>query len=93
MSFEVLLSFAGKAHPAVPALAVLWDREGSYVYKARDDRAVRTDISIVARMDGQVLVNGDLQQGDLVVSEGANSVRPNLPFRTPDSGVSRDVGA
>lgn len=85
MSFEVTLKFAGTAYPSVPALAVLWDREGSYVYKAEGDQATRTDVSIVARRNGQVLVNGDLEVGDLVISEGANSVRPDLPFRTPET--------
>ncbi|MEM9108024.1 MAG: efflux RND transporter periplasmic adaptor subunit [Pseudomonadota bacterium] len=85
MSFEVTLNFAGTTYPSVPALAVLWDREGSYVYKAQGNLAERTDVAIVARRDGQVLVNGELEAGDLVISEGANSVRPDLPFRTPET--------
>ncbi|MDA4844123.1 efflux RND transporter periplasmic adaptor subunit [Hoeflea sp. E7-10] len=85
MSFEVALSFAGNSYPSVPALAVQWDRDGSYVFKANGNTAERTAISIVARKDGQVLVEGDIAAGDDVVTEGTNSVRPDQPFRIPAS--------
>lgn len=93
MSFEVSLSFTGNSHPAVPALAVQWDREGSYVFKANGNTAERTDIGIVARQDGKVLVSGEIAAGDLVVSEGTNAVRPDQPFRTPDDAANGQDGA
>lgn len=89
MSFEVSLSFAGKAYPAVPSLAVQWDREGSYVLKANGNTAERTDIDIVARRDGHVLVSGEIAAGDQVISEGTNAVRPDQPFRTPDNAQQK----
>ncbi|MEM6462810.1 MAG: efflux RND transporter periplasmic adaptor subunit [Pseudomonadota bacterium] len=92
MSFEVALSFAGATYPAVPALAVQWDREGAYVLKAVGNTAQRTEISIVSRDNGLVLVNGDISQGDLVVSEGTNLVRPDQTFRTRDEGIQNTDG-
>ncbi|MCP4316002.1 MAG: efflux RND transporter periplasmic adaptor subunit [Hyphomicrobiales bacterium] len=93
MSFEVSLSFAGKSYPAVPSLAVQWDREGSYVLRADGNTAARADISIVARRDGQVLVNGGISAGDFVISEGTNAVRPDQPFRTSDDAFNQQDGA
>ena len=93
MSFEVTLSFAGNSYPSVPALAVQWDRDGAYVFKANGNSAERTAISIIARKDGQVLVEGDITAGDDVVSEGTNSVRPDQPFRIPVEPPASAVGA
>ena len=94
MSFEVSMSFAGNAYPAVPSLAVQWDRQGSYVFKANGDVAERADISIVARQDGKVLVSGDIAAGDMIVSEGTNVVRrisPSARRKTlPTTRMERD---
>ncbi|WP_419912130.1 efflux RND transporter periplasmic adaptor subunit [Hoeflea sp.] len=93
MSFEVTLAFIGNSYPSVPSLAVQWDREGSYVFKANGTTAERTAISIVSRQDGQVLVNGDIAAGDRVVSEGTNAVRPEQPFRTLAETPAPGTGA
>ncbi|WP_136659032.1 efflux RND transporter periplasmic adaptor subunit [Nitratireductor sp. XY-223] len=93
MSFEVSLSFAGNSYPSVPSLAVQWDRDGSYVFKANGNTAERTAISIVARKDGQVLVDGEIAAGDSVVSEGTNAVRTDQPFRTPSETPAPATGA
>lgn len=84
MSFEVSLAFPGQNFAAVPALAVLWDRDGSYVWKADADRVKRVDVNIVSRQGDRVLINGDISAGDMVVSDGTQSVRPGQPFRTAD---------
>jgi RND family efflux transporter MFP subunit len=81
MSFEVVFELSGSAYPSVPSPAVQWDRNGSYVLKAKGNRASRTPVDIVSRQPGRVLVSGDLLAGDAVVSEGTDAVRPDQPFR------------
>lgn len=93
MSFEVELSFAGELYASVPSPAVQWDRDGSYVFKANGDTALRTPIEIVSRQDGRVLVNGDLESGDKVVSEGTNAVRAGQTFRTLQTSGEAATGA
>jgi len=88
MSFEVSLAFAGEPHPSVPAPAVLWDQNGSYVFKAEDDRAMRVPVTIVSRQAGQVLVDGDIAAGDSVVTEGTQAVRTGQRFRTLDDAAA-----
>ena len=81
MSFEVTLSLTGQHHLSVPSPAVLWDSDGSYVFRAQDGVAMRQPVEIVRRQNGLVLIEGELSLGDQVVTEGTQSIRPGQPFR------------
>src|SRR5690606_4244279 len=56
MALSVVLAFAGDEHLSVPSASVLWDRGGPYVWKVAGDSATRTDVDIVARHSGVVVV-------------------------------------
>jgi len=86
MSFEVSLRFPGKDYAAVPSLAIQWDRNGAFVWTARDGTAVRTDISIVSRTADRVLVTGALSPDDRVISDGTQSVRAGQTFKLAEDG-------
>ncbi len=89
MSFEVSLAFAGSAYASVPSPAVQWDSSGAYVMKTDGNLASRVPVEIVSRQDGRILIRGDIIEGDEIVSEGIDALRPGQPFRTPqDSMVS-----
>ncbi|MFW5654916.1 MAG: efflux RND transporter periplasmic adaptor subunit [Roseicyclus sp.] len=75
-AFEVTLSFAGEDLPAVDPLAIQWSSDGSFVWVARDDEAVRVPVAIRQRNADKVLVEGALEEGDMVVTEGVQSLRP-----------------
>jgi len=88
MALNVAMTFPGQQRPAVPSLAVQWDRNGSYVWRiAKDDTAHRVGITIVSRISGTVIVAGDLQVGDDVVTDGLQRMRENIKVvRTDASG-------
>lgn len=76
MSFAVSMKFAGESHPAVDPLSVQWDSKGSYVWRVKEGKAERVAVKIVQRNPENVLVDGPLADGDMVVSEGMQRVRP-----------------
>lgn len=75
MSFAVHLALPGTPQPAVPELALQWDRDGAYVWQVRDARAVRVAVRPLRRQDGVVLLEAPLRDGDLVVVEGVQRLR------------------
>lgn len=70
MSFVVNIAFPGEQFPTVNPLAILWSAEGSYVWKYDAGTATRVMAEIVQRNSDGVLVRGDLQPGDAIITEG-----------------------
>jgi RND family efflux transporter MFP subunit len=81
MSFQVSMRFAGQTFPAINPLALQWSSDGAFVWKVEDEKAVRVGVRIIQRNSDQVLVDGPLEVGDVVVIEGVQSVRPGAPLR------------
>ena len=75
MAVTVTLRFDSARQLAVPSLAVQWDRRGSFVWKDADGAARRTEVAIIRRESGIVIVEGALQAGDKVVVEGVQRLR------------------
>ena len=79
MALSVVLAFDGDEHLSVPSASVLWDRGGPYVWKVVGDTATRTDVDIVTRHSGVVVVAAEgLAAGDEVVAEGIQRVREGI---------------
>ncbi|WP_181706053.1 efflux RND transporter periplasmic adaptor subunit [Chthonobacter rhizosphaerae] len=76
MSFLVTLQFSGDTRVAVPALAVQWDRDGSYVWRVAESKVSRVGVTILERTADMVLIDGELVVGDTVVVEGVQRLRP-----------------
>ncbi|MCR9274762.1 MULTISPECIES: efflux RND transporter periplasmic adaptor subunit [Mameliella] len=76
MAFTVTLRFPGETLAAVDPLSVQWSSEGSYVWAVRDDKVRRVGVTIRQRDADRVLVDGDLSPGDLVVTQGVQTLRP-----------------
>ncbi len=70
MSFSVAVAFPGETYPAVNPLAILWSAEGSYVWTLEDGAAKKVMAEIVQRNSDGVLVRGDLEAGDPIITEG-----------------------
>lgn len=85
MSFEVMMKFPGQAFPAVSPLAIQWGADGAFVWTVADGKARRVPVRIVQRNTEDVLVEAAITTGDLVVTEGVQSVR--------DGGDVRLAGA
>lgn len=78
-SFEVRIGFSGKAYPSIREVAVLWSRDGAYVWRVVEGRARKVFVKVVRRDRGRVLVEGPLQAGDLIVVEGVQALRDGQP--------------
>ncbi len=85
MAFNVTMRFDGDTFPAVDPLAVQWDADGSYVWLIdQEGKARKVNARIVQRNPESVLVEADLREGDLVVTEGVQNVREGAEVAFPD---------
>jgi len=76
MALSVTLAFEGDAFPSVDPLAVQWSSEGAFVWVVRDGKVDRVTVEIRQRNADSVLVEGDLEPGERVVTEGVQTLRP-----------------
>lgn len=74
-SFSVELAFTGASYPTVREVAVLWSRDGAYLWRARGGRAEKVFVKLVRRDKGRILVDGKLGVGDAVVVQGVQGLR------------------
>ncbi|BBM85067.1 efflux RND transporter periplasmic adaptor subunit [Candidatus Uabimicrobium amorphum] len=75
MSFAIKLHLKGKIFPAVPEISLKWGREGAYVWLIKNSKAQKTTARVVARTNQQVLVDAQIEEGDIVVIEGTQRLR------------------
>lgn len=88
-SFEVQLAFTGKAYPIVREVAVLWSRDGAYLWRATNGKAEKVFVRLVRRDRGYVLVDGPLHPGDLIVVEGVQGLRIGQQLKTAPFKAAR----
>ncbi len=81
MSFRVSLDIQGDSYAVVPEAALMWGAEGAFVWIAKNDKAQRVEVEIQQRLPGRVLVSGDLQLGDQLITEGVQTLRPGQSLR------------
>lgn len=78
-SFTISLSLSGETYPVVPELAVQFSKGALHVWRVKDNKAERVEVIMVRRQDGSVLLDGNLESGDLVVIEGTQRLRESIP--------------
>ncbi|WP_333815381.1 efflux RND transporter periplasmic adaptor subunit [Tabrizicola sp.] len=76
MAFRIDLAFTGDSYPAVDPLAIQWGADGAFVWAVRDGKARQVPIRILQRNAADVLIEAAFQPGDLVVTEGVQTLRP-----------------
>jgi RND family efflux transporter MFP subunit len=81
MSFAISIDLPGNLAPSIDPLSVQWNREGAFVWVVREGMAQRQPIRILQRSEREVLVEADFAEGDRVITEGVQSVRPGAPVR------------
>lgn len=74
MSFSITMKFPGETYPAVSPLAILWGADGAYVWQIEEGKARRVPVRIIQRNTETVLIDAELDSGDMVVTEGTQSV-------------------
>ncbi len=89
MSFRVNLSIDGDRYAAIPEASLLWGATGAYLWKAENGKAKRVDVNVHQRLRGTILVTGDLQDGDMLISEGIQRLRNGQEITTE---LARGVG-
>lgn len=75
-SFIVRLNLPGETYARTPELAVQYSRSSLHVWRVSDDKVEQVPVRMIRRLDGTVLVDGALAEGDLVVVEGTQRLRP-----------------
>jgi len=90
MAFSVLLRFEGEPYPSINPLSVQWSSDGSFVWAVRDGKAVRVPIVIRQRNADSVLVEAELTQDDMVVTEGVQTLRPGADVSLPETTSAAD---
>ena len=88
MSFRVTFNRAGETRPVVPEEAIVWGGEGSHLFVIREGKAVRVPVTITARREGSVFVNGAIRRQDRVIVEGVQKVRDGQDIRIVRNGGS-----
>ena len=89
MAFSVNLSFPGETLLSIAPLAVQWSSDGPFVWAVREDKAIQVAVEIVQRNSDQVLVSSDsLAAGDLVVTEGVQTLREGAEVAIAEQEVS-----
>ena len=81
MSFRVEMRLPGETWPAVDPLAIQWSSAGAHVWRVTDGKVERVMVSIIQRNSDSVLVDGPLKEGEIVVTEGLQSLRPGSAIR------------
>jgi len=90
MSFSVTVLFPGDNYPSVDPLAIQWGADGSYVWRVEEGKAKKVAARIVQRNSTNILIDGPVKQGDMIVTQGVQTVRDDAPVRLQDEqGTAR----
>jgi RND family efflux transporter MFP subunit len=74
MAFDVTMKFPGDSYPAVSPLAIQWGTDGAYIWTVENGRTRRVAVRIIQRNTEAVLIDAPVESGDVVVTEGVQSV-------------------
>lgn len=88
MSFAISIDLPGEPAASVDPLAVQWNRDGAFVWVVRDAVAQRLPVRILQRSERDVLIEAEFEDGDLVIVEGVQSVRPGAPVQVQDEAAT-----
>lgn len=84
MSFSVTVLFPGNRYPSVDPLAIQWGPDGSFVWRVEEGVAKKIPARIVQRNSTNILVDGGVKEGDMIVTQGVQTVRDDAPVRVQD---------
>ena len=94
MSFVVEVELPGELHAVIPELSLQWRKGESYVWIVKDGKAQKSLVTVKSRLNSTILVDGDLQPGELVVVEGVQRLRPGRPvdYSAPEAPAGDATG-
>jgi RND family efflux transporter MFP subunit len=88
MSFRIAMDLEGTPYPVVPETGVQWGADGAYIWSVVERRAHRVPVTIIQRQQGQVLVDGELEEGELIIVEGVQRMREGLDVSYEPASVA-----
>jgi RND family efflux transporter MFP subunit len=89
MSFQITMQFPGDTFPAVSPLAIQWGADGAFIWVVEDGKTKRVPVRIIQRNTDTVLVDAPIAGGDIVVTEGVQSVREGSEVHIAGSDAPR----
>lgn len=94
MSFAVTVTLPGKAFPRLPELALQFSQQGNYVWAVREGKARKVAVVLVRRLGNEVLIDGKLAVGELVVVEGVQRLKDGsaVTFEASPEGKPQAAG-
>ena len=90
MSFRVRVDVQGNLHAVVSETALQWGADGAYIWSVVDGAASRIPVDVIERREGRVLIDGQLDQGDIIVVEGTHRMRDGVPVTYDESRFAGD---
>lgn len=78
MSFRVAANVKGELYPVIAETGLQWGAEGAFVWSVVNEQAERIPAKVVQRREGRVLIEADLDPGDVVVVEGIQRMRNGI---------------
>jgi membrane fusion protein (multidrug efflux system) len=63
----------------IPEEALVPEAARQFVFVVRDNRAIRVEVKLGTRIQGEVEVAEGLKSGEVVIVRGTSRVRPNMP--------------
>lgn len=92
-SFAVNIKISGARYPKISEVALLWSRDGAYIWRVQNGKVNKVYVKVVRREGGKVLVDGDLKKGDFIVVEGVQGLRPgnNVKAAPREHGTNNKV--
>lgn len=93
MSFQVTMQFPGDTYPSVSPLAIQWGADGAFIWMVENGKTKRVPVRIIQRNTNDVLIDAPIASGDIVVTEGVQSVREGGDVRVARGGEPQAVRA
>ena len=88
MTFNVTVISRDQPLPVVPAISILWGRDGAYVWRlGADNRPEQVPVVIRHRQGDRVWVDANLGAGDRVVEEGAFKINADSELSITDEPI------
>lgn len=75
MSFQVFFEQVGNQYAKIPESALMWGNDGPFVWLLRDNKAHKSNVSIIERQRGFVLADTPSLKTDRLIIEGIQRLR------------------
>ncbi len=91
MTFSVTIASIDTPMPMVPAISVLWNQDGAYVWRlGADEKPEEALVTLRHREGDNVWVEADLKTGDRVIQDGAFKVGPGSVLAIDEDTASME---